>query len=189
MEATRIGVTPAHSASEVAGIDRFGLASAIAIGIVGGLFIFVTPGFLALAAAQAGLDDRHLGYLAAWDLNTMAATIGLSSFLLPRLNWRRSAAVGLALIVLGNLASAWSHSYASLAAARVFAGAGEGIAVGFAFAALGRARNSDRAFAIYLVAGSVVSAVILLLLPFLQERFGSAALFGGNAARMFGLAR
>lgn len=158
------------------------LAAAIAVGIVGALIILVTPGFLALIAAQAGLDDQHLGYIAAWDINAMALTIGVSTFLLPRWDWRISVGVGLALLVLGNLATAAAHDYATVAVARVVAGAGEGIAVGFAFAAFGKAANPDRVFAIYLVLGALIGAGILLVLPDWQVRFGPRALFVANAA-------
>ncbi|WP_314375738.1 MFS transporter [Sphingomonas paucimobilis] len=158
------------------------LASAIAVGIVGALVILVTPGFLALIAAQAGLDDRQLGYIAAWDINAMAAMIGVSTFLLPRWDWRISVGVGLALLVLGNLATAAAHDYAAIAAARVVAGAGEGIAVGFAFAAFGKAANPDRTFAVYLVLGALIGAGILLALPLAEAQIGPRMLFVANAA-------
>ncbi|QKR99590.1 MFS transporter [Sphingomonas sp. CL5.1] len=156
------------------------LASAIAAGIVGALMILVTPGFLALVAAQAGLGDQQLGYIAAWDINAMAVAIGISTFLLPLWDWRISVGVGLLLLVAGNFATAASHSYAAIAAARVLAGTGEGIAVGFAFAAFGRAANPDRTFAVYLVLGAVLGAGILLMLPALQAQFGPQRLFVAN---------
>jgi hypothetical protein len=68
-----------------------------------------------------------------------------------------------------------------MAAARVIAGAGEGVAIGFAFAALGRASNPDRAFAIYLVVGALLSSAFLMALPEIQTTVTPATLFMINA--------
>lgn len=181
MELSSPAVGLSHLAPPGTRLDRGGLFSAIVIGIVGAMVIFITPGFLALVAAQTGLDDQHLGYIAAWDINSMAVTMGLSAFLLTRIDWRIAVAVGLALIALGNVATALTAQYWAIAAARAIAGAGEGIAIGFAFAALGRARKPDRAFSVYLVAGALVSTLLLYFLPQLQEHFSPQLLFVANA--------
>jgi predicted MFS family arabinose efflux permease len=155
--------------------------SAILVGLIGALVIFITPGFLAIVAQKSGLDDAHLGYIAAWDINSMAVSVGLSTFALSRLSWRWAVATGLALIALGNLATAYAVTFDEIAAARVLAGAGEGIAIGFSFAALGRAANPDRAFAIYLVAGALFSSVFLYALPAIQSAVSPQILFIANA--------
>jgi len=157
------------------------LLSAMAIGVEGALIIWMVPGFLALFAGQAPLDDEQLGYLAAWDINTMAATIGISTFLLRRVDWRLLAGVGLGLLCAGNLAPAAAHSYSAILVSRVFAGSGEGIAIGVSFAALGRTGNPDRSFAIYLVAGAILTAGLLLILPWLQQHLGAGPIFVANA--------
>jgi len=173
------GLIPA--ASHAPRLQRAGLASAILIGLIGALVIFITPGFLAIVAQKSGLDDAHLGYIAAWDINSMAVSVGLSTFALSRLSWRWSVAAGLALIALGNLATAYAGTYHEIAAARVLAGAGEGIAIGFSFAALGRATNPDRAFAIYLVVGALFSSAFLYTLPAIQSAVSPQVLFITNA--------
>ncbi len=158
-----------------------GLASAVAVGIIGALVIFVTPGFLALVAQQTGFDNDQLGYLVAWDINAMGVTIGLSTFALSRVRWRLAVATGLALIAVGNLLTGLTTDFVAMAAARVVAGAGAGISVGFAFAALGRARNPDRAFSIYLVAGALFSSAFLVALPQIQAAFAPRAVFAAIA--------
>jgi len=163
-----------------------GLASAILVGIVGAMTILITPGFLAVVAALAPLDDAHLGYVVAWDINAMGVTIGISALMLTRCNWRLAVALGIALATVGNLATAAAGSYAAIAAARVLAGCGEGMAVGFAFAALARARNPDRAFALYLVFFLLLGAGLLLVIPSLLERFGPARLFIANGLLAMG---
>jgi predicted MFS family arabinose efflux permease len=158
-------------------LTRGGLISAILVGLVGALVIFVTPGFLAVIAQKTGFDNDQLGYLAAWDINAMAVTIGFSTFALARAPWRAAVALGLTLIVVGNLLTAAVASFPAMAAARVVAGAGEGIAIGFAFAALGRASNPDRAFSIYLVIGALLSSAFLYALPAIQAGAAPSTLF------------
>lgn len=165
----------------VARLTPAGLASAVAVGIIGALVIFVTPGFLALVAQQTGFDNDQLGYLVAWDINAMGVTIGLSAFALSRVPWRMAVAVGLVLMAAGNLLTGLTTSFAAMAAARVVAGSGSGIAVGFAFAALGRARNPDRAFSIYLVAGALFSTLFLYALPEIQGSFSPSTVFAAIA--------
>lgn len=158
----------ATSEAEASWLSASGLISAILVGLVGAMVIFITPGFLALVAQQTGFDNDQLGYLVAWDINAMAVAIGLSTFALSRVRWRAAVAIGLALIAIGNLLTAFTVSFPAMAAARVVAGCGEGIAIGFAFAALGRASNPDRAFSIYLVAGALLSSAFLYALPVIQ---------------------
>ncbi|WDF75024.1 MFS transporter [Novosphingobium sp. KACC 22771] len=154
-----------------------GLISAIVIGFVGALFVYATPGILGLIAAQSGVDDEHLGYIASWNLNAMAVAIAISTLLLTRLSWRMAMAMALLLIAAGDMATGLSHSYGAIAAARAISGLGEGMAIGFSFAALGRARNPDRAFAWYLVVSGIVAAVLLFALPALQARYAPSAIF------------
>lgn len=158
-------------------LTQSGFVSAILVGLIGAMVIFITPGFLAVIAQKTGFDNDQLGYLAAWDINAMAVTVGLSTFVLARVPWRGAVALGLALIVIGNLLTAAVTSFPAMAAARVVAGAGEGIAVGFAFAALGRASNPDRAFSIYLVVGALLSSAFLYALPVIQAGVSPATLF------------
>ena len=171
----------AQYATRAERLSKAGLASAVIVGIIGALVIFITPGFLAVIAAGTHLDNAHLGYIAAWDINAMAVTIGISTFLLTRCDWRIAVGAGLVLIALGNVITGFAASYAAIAAARVVAGAGEGIAIGFSFAALGRASNPDRAFSIYLVAGAVVSSMLLYSMPWLITHFSPERLFLANA--------
>ncbi len=146
-------------------LTRAGIVSAILVGLVGAMVIFITPGFLAVIAQMTGFDDDQLGYLVAWDINSMAVTIGLSTFALARISWRKAVAAGLALIIIGNVLTVLVSGFEATVAARVVAGSGAGIAIGFAFAALGRAPNPDRAFAIYLVVGYILASAYLFAMP------------------------
>ena len=76
----------ALAATHARRLSRAGLASAILIGLIGALVIFITPGFLAVVAQKSGLDDAHLGYVVAGDINSMAVSFGLSTFALSRVS-------------------------------------------------------------------------------------------------------
>lgn len=157
------------------------LTAAAALGIVGALTIFIAPGFLGLVADQGRLGEAGAGYVISSDIDTMAAAIAVATFLITRVSWRQLALAGLGLLAVGSFATAFVHTEGPFIAARVCAGAGEGLAVGVSFAALGQARNPDRAFGGYLAAGLTISAVILLLLPILQPHIGTAPFFVGIA--------
>ena len=162
-------------------LTRAGLVSATLVALIGAVVIFITPGFLALIAQQTGFDNDQLGYLVAWDINAMGVTVGLSTFALARAPWRPAVATGLVLIAIGNALTAMVDGFAPMVAARVVAGAGEGIAIGFAFAALGRAVNPDRAFSIYLVIGALLSSAFLFALPGIQAAVPPGVVFAAFA--------
>jgi MFS family permease len=167
----------AAAEASAARVSRGGLVSATLVALIGAVVIFITPGFLALVAQKTGFDNDQLGYLVAWDINAMGVTVGLSTFVLARVRWRPAVALGLALIAAGNLLTASVDGFVPMVAARVVAGAGEGIAVGFSFAALGRAVNPDRAFSVYLVIGALLSSAFLYTLPGVQAAVQPGVVF------------
>src|SRR5688572_20731029 len=56
------------------------LIAAIVLGTMGALTIMIVPGFVMLVGAQSALDDRQLGFVAAWDINAAALAIGVATF-------------------------------------------------------------------------------------------------------------
>jgi predicted MFS family arabinose efflux permease len=163
-------------------LNKSRLAAAIAVGILGALTIWIVPGFVKLVAQHAGLDVHQMGYVASADIDSMALSVGITTFLIPRVRWRVLALYGIGLITLGNLGSAAAHEYIPLIVARLIVGAGEGVCVGVAFAALGRARSPSRAFSIYMISGASISATILVLLPALESGLGTGGTFVSGAA-------
>lgn len=157
--------------------ERRVLVSASALGIIGALTIFIAPGFLGLVADQGKLGEAGAGYLISVDINATAAAIAVATFLITRFKWSQLTYIATALIAVGSLATAQAHGEGTLMAARLCAGAGEGLAIGVSFAALGRSHNPDRAFGIYLVAGLTVAAAILLVIPVLEPQIGTRPFF------------
>ncbi|MEP7310965.1 MAG: MFS transporter [Pseudomonadota bacterium] len=162
-------------------LDTRGLIAAVVLGTIGALTIMAAPGFVMLFHAQSQLTDQQLGFVAAWDINATAVAIGLATFLIARVNWRVLAFAGVLLIAVGSAATAMSHGYSGIVAARVCAGLGEGLAIAVSFAALGSAASPDRSFGIYLIVGLVVTSAALALFPILEARFGAPNVFIGVA--------
>lgn len=150
--------------------DARGLTAASALGIIGALTIFIAPAFLGLVADQGRLGDAGAGYVISSDIDIMAVAIAVATFLITRTSWRQLALVGLGLIAAGSLATAFVHAEGAFFGARVCAGTGEGLAVGVSFAALGQARNPDRAFGAYLCRSGPVARMGRLLSGTLDER-------------------
>jgi predicted MFS family arabinose efflux permease len=166
----------------VSSLNKYQLAAAIAVGILGALTVWTVPGFVALVARHANLDVHQMGYVASVDINSMAVAVGVTTFLLPILRWRSLAWAGIGLIALGNLGSASAHEFGSLAFVRVIVGAGEGVCVGVSFASFGLAAVPARAFAVYMISGASVSASLLAILPGLQSAVGTSGVFYLTAA-------
>ena len=89
---------PSGPAPSTGDLSFKGLSSAMGVGVLGALIIWMVPGFIGLLPGLAPLTDRQLGYVASWDLNVMALAIGASAFLLQRINWRVLVAAVLLLI-------------------------------------------------------------------------------------------
>jgi DHA1 family inner membrane transport protein len=166
--------------------ERRILISACALGIVGALTIFIAPGFLGLVADQGHLGESGAGYVISVDINTTAAAIAIATLLITRIKWPHLTYLAAGLIAVGSLATGQVHTESTLIAARVCAGAGEGLAIGVSFAALGRDSNPDRAFGIYLAVGLAVAAAILLVIPVLQPRIGTQPFFVATAVAAVG---
>lgn len=166
--------------------ERRVLISACALGIVGALTIFIAPGFLGLVVDQGGLGEAGAGYVISVDINTTAVAIAIATFLITRIKWSHLTYLAAGLIAVGSFATAQAHAESTLIAARICAGAGEGLAIGVSFAALGRDSNPDRAFGVYLAVGLAVAAAILLVIPVLQPRIGTHPFFIATAVAALG---
>ena len=89
-------------------------------------------GGTALAQSEMKFADARLGIR------------GLATSVTSRLNWRYLALSGIVLIALGDPLTSLNHGYRGIVAARICAGAGEGLAVAVSFAALGSVRAVRR---------------------------------------------
>ena len=153
--------------------DSRAVTAAIVLAVAATAVFGVQPLFVGAAAEELSLDDRQIGFLAGSDLAGIALASLLAPLWLARVRWRPAAAVALAVLALGNLASAWAASYPLLLALRLALGlAGNGLALTVAFAALDRSRATARHWAIF-VAGNILAGTVGLWgLPYLIPTWG-----------------
>ena len=153
------------------------LTAANYLGSIGALTIVILPGIVGVIADTLQLDPGQVGLVMSADIITMAASMGVTAFLIHKLNWRVLAVTGLVLLLAGSLLSIRADTYQAMVFARLVAGIGEGMSVSVAFAIFGGTRNPDRQFGIYLVVILSMAATLLYFIPGLLASGGKAYVF------------
>jgi predicted MFS family arabinose efflux permease len=162
--------------------SRSAVLSAIALGTLGVLSFIVQPALVQGFVSHLGLGEPEAVNLAGLEMLGVAlATIVLA---LPRsaANWRTALAWGLALAILGNIASALLAGSPQLWLARLVAGLGHGAIISLSFTFVGLTARVDRNVAWYLVALLSYGALGLWIMPALLDQIGLAGLFAIYAA-------
>lgn len=158
--------------------SKASLLSAILLGTLGVLSFIVQPALVQGFVTHLGLSEPQAVNLAGLEMLGVAiATVLLA---LPRnpLGWRHCLAIGIALAILGNLASALLVSSPQLWMARLLAGLGHGAIISLSFTFIGLTARVDRNVAWYLVALLTYGAAGLWIMPDLLDQIGIAGLFG-----------
>lgn len=153
------------------------LTAANYLGSIGALTIVILPGIVGVIADTLQLSPGQVGLVMSADIITMAASMGVTAFLIHKLNWRTLAVAALVVLLAGSLLSIRADSYQAMILARLVAGIGEGMAVSVAFAIFGGTHNPDRQFGIYLVVILSVAATLLYFIPGLLASGGKAYVF------------
>ena len=153
------------------------LTAANYLGSIGALTIVILPGIVGVIADTLQLSPGQVGLVMSADIITMAVSMGITAFLIHKLNWRVLAVAALAVLLAGSLLSIRADSYQAMVFARLVAGIGEGMAVSVAFAIFGGTHNPDRQFGIYLMVILSVAAILLYFIPGLLASGGKAYVF------------
>ncbi len=155
---------------------RFVLASFAASG-VGYLGSSAAP-VIVQALIDAGIDHRRAGDLGTIELLTLAACALAATPLVTRVSHRGLALGGAIGAALGAALCALSEGYGPMVLGRIVLGAGSGLAIAGANAAISAREDAERIFAIIWTLGGGVTAALAFRLPLVVE--------GGNYARGFG---
>jgi predicted MFS family arabinose efflux permease len=152
--------------------------SAVAIIIFNAL-----PVIMGVASDTLGLNSEQLGLMAAVEL----AGIGLTSISgliwIRKVRWRRAVLLGTLTLATGNVLSIFADSASTLIPLRFLTGLlGEGVIFTVAIAAIGDARNADRAFAYSIVGQVGLGMVALWCFPYIALSMGYAGVMGVMAA-------
>jgi MFS transporter, DHA1 family, inner membrane transport protein len=148
-----------------------------ALGILATAVGAILPVLVGVWQKQAGLQVDQAGFVAATELFAQVAGTGLFLWASPRWTLRAIAAVGLGVMVIGNIATALSADFPSLILARAIAGAGGGVIRALCMMCLAKAVSPGRAFAVYAGAQVGLAAVTTALIPRFIDAQGVRAPF------------
>lgn len=154
---------------------------AVVLGTIGVLSFIIQPGIVQGYATTLGLGDSRAVDLAGLEmLGVAVATVVLAAW--GHLHdWRQVVAVGLAVAVAGNIASALTTASPLFAWARVIAGLGEGTIISISFTFVGITARTERNVALYLALLLTYGAFGLWFLPTFLHALGFRWLFFGFA--------
>lgn len=146
------------------------VASIVLTGLASAAIIVAMPGLLAGMSMNLGLTGSEIALITSSEMVGTTATTLIVAAGLGRLDRRKAAFAGLALIVLANLTSAFAPSFLLLIGARFVAGLAAGALQGILSASIAATPIPDRIFAIYLTANLTTTTIMLGLL----SRFSAA---------------
>ena len=149
-----------------------GLVPTILVGVVGNSVIYLIPLLVGGMVADRGFTEQQAGLLASIDLGGYALATALTAWLVGRVNWRRLAYFGVALMVAANVVTTGLHAFDAFAAARFASGLGCGVLAGLASVSLSQTENPERNFGLLLAAALLFGTTGLWGLPVLLSQYG-----------------
>lgn len=158
-----------------------GILAAILVGIAGVLVVGLKPLLVTAYIEADHLTPGKAGLLVALDMGGAMLGNLLGSWRLYSLRRPRVAAVGLLMILVGNVGSLASVSFPALAAARLITGFGAGVSASVMAAVLSSTRSPERFFALYSFAAFMTSAGAMWLSGLMLRTHGPGLMFGGLA--------
>lgn len=163
--------------SPVLAISRPAAVAVVLASCIGYSGLFAMPMWVGPVGAAIGLSAFAVGLVASAQLGAAA----IASFVAARVSrptWiRRGTALGLLLIAVANLASAWAGSLSELLGARLVSGLGEGIVLALVNASIATTATPHRYFAWSQIGLGVSGLALFAAVPSLIQRFGASAVF------------
>jgi len=141
------------------------LAAVVAAAGVGYLGANMMPLVNAALLAETTHDERAVGLLGSFELAAVALTSLLVAPWIARVSRRKLATAGALVAGCGFAIAASSETFTAIAIGRLVAGAGGGVALGAANAAVASVEDPDRIFALAYLIGGVFAAAFLSALP------------------------
>lgn len=162
--------------------DRRGIIAGILCYMLAPLGMTLVPLLTGAAATTFGLSAAQVGVLGTADLAGLAIASATAVLWINKISWRRAAATGIALLLVGNLFSAFVSSFSALCLARFVTELGSGVIFSLALVTIGRTPKPDRYFAFGIGATIALAVGVFLALPAAIEQFGMDIIFSVHAA-------
>jgi MFS family permease len=154
------------------------LFAATYLGIVGSSVLLILPLFVGGLASGLHLTSAQAGWLGSADLIGYAIGSVLAFLIIDRTSQKHLILVGLALLIVGNLASVGLRSTTLLFAVRVLlTGLGAGLVIAVPYSSLSAMDNPERSTGIYWTFNVLGGSIALLVLPTIIRLWGITGLF------------
>jgi predicted MFS family arabinose efflux permease len=129
-----------------------------------------------------GYTAEYAGYVTSIDLAGLLAGSVVTSLMARQLDWRRYVGAALVLSATFNFLCAPFHGVVALCCFRFAAGCASGATYASSLTLLSRSVEPARAFSMLILLQVLANAIVLALFPFLNARWGPAAIFAAVAA-------
>ncbi len=166
--------TPSYRVGPNSEIARILLAFLATAGL---FYVNIMPALVNGLVDGLGLSKTHAGYISS--ANVYGAAVGALAvvFMIAKIQWRKTAYMMLAGLIICDLVSMSLTSMPSLVITRFIHGVIGGALVGVGFAVISRTSETDRTFGYLLSIQFGLGGLGLYLLPPLVPEYGTAALF------------
>lgn len=142
---------------------------------------FLVGGFVTLLQ----ISEVDAGLVATSNMLGVCIGLAMATFKIHKWNIRHLVLFALLLTGVGNLLSAFTHSFDGLVAVRFFTGLGEGLALAAAISTTAIFAKPDRIFALVMIGMSLYGMLGLLVLPSVIDAFGLKGVFSAIALLSF----
>lgn len=154
-----------------------GLAALVSLGTSGVTTFLAMPVIAAALVNQLGASEREVGLFSTIQLITLSVGCLASTFL-PQGRCRQYGIAALLTMIACDALCLFQPGWSAFLALRGLSGAAGGVAVSQATAALGRTRNPERSFGLFLALQTLVAVVCVYGMPQIIARFGFYAGYG-----------
>ena len=146
------------------------------------IVLTIAPVLAVKLATDLGFSNGQIGLLLSLELGSFALATLPSYFWLRRVNIRKAVYVLATVAVLGNIASGFFTDFGALAVCRIVTALAAGSITVIILGIGVKASNPVRAFGLFVLAQTVVGAVVLFLFPLVYTNLPISALFWTLAA-------
>ena len=153
------------------------LFAAVSFSAVAIIIFNALPVIMGVASDALALSAEQMGVMASAELGGIGLTSVSGLFWIRKLPWRRAVLFGTLALAAGNVLSIFAETASTLIALRFLTGlVGEGVVFTVAIAAIGDAKNTDRAFAYSIVGQVGLGMVALWGFPYIALAAGFAGI-------------
>jgi len=137
----------------------------------------VMPLWVGSVIDDLGLSEAAAGRIGSFEFMAVAAVSLLVALRIQIFPTRKTAMAGIALLILGNMFSAFASSETELIFTRILCGLGKGMVVAIVFSLAAGSSRPTRAFAMLNIVYALFSTVFYLVVPYSIQWNGAAGAF------------